>query len=209
MKQLSRKTITRALLYIRTLQTLMRQGRYFISSADLAKFIGISDVQVRKDISNVGKVGIPRVGYNVRDLLARLENFVLKKDIVHVVIFGVGNLGTAILKFPWLGKGKIKIVAAFDTDKRKIGKIVNGTKIYPVTSAAKIIKRCHGDIGIVAVPEKWSQQVANTIIDAGLKGILNFSPVSITVPDDVYVKHVDLSITFLALYCHTKRHLNK
>ncbi len=209
MKKLPRKTITRALLYIRTLQILMRHGKYFISSSDLADIIGISDAQIRKDISNFGKVGTPRVGYNVRNLLKTLEDFVLKKEIVHVVIFGVGNLGTAILKYPWISKGKIKIVAAFDKDKRKIGKTINSIKIYSIKQAPKVIKKFHGDIGIIAVPEKWGQSVAQIMVASGLKGIVNFSPISINVPDDVYVKHVDLSIMFLSLYCHTKNYANR
>jgi len=205
MKRLPRKTITRALLYIRTLREILDKKIYRISSSELARILGISDAQVRKDISNFGKVGTPRIGYDVGELWRRLENFVLKDEEVHIVVVGIGNLGTAILKHPWASKGKIKIVAAFDKSKRKVGKTINGIRIYSIENARTIIKKFHGDIGIIAVPESYSQKVADMMVAAGLKGIVNFSPTSISVPDNIAVKDIDFSITFLSLYCKCNR----
>ncbi|MBU1862862.1 MAG: redox-sensing transcriptional repressor Rex [Candidatus Omnitrophica bacterium] len=205
MNNISKKTISRVLLYIRTLETLIIEERFFVSSKELAQITGISDVKIRKDITHFGKVGKPRVGYNALKLKQVLENFLLHKKVIRVVLFGAGNLGTAIIKYPGFRKGKLKIVAAFDKSKRTIGKTINGVTIYSVKRAPEIIRKYKGDIGIIAVPEEAAQKVADTIVRSGLTGIVNFSPTTINVPENVLVKNIDLSITFLSLYCNAKR----
>ncbi len=204
MKKISDKTITRALLYIRTLDKLTREGRESVSSGDLAGITGLTDVQIRKDISNFGKVGTPRIGYDVIELKRILENLVLRKKTVQVVLFGTGNLGTAILKYPAFGKQRIAIVAAFEKDKRKIGKRVNGVRVYPVSQAREIIKKKDVSIGIIAVPPEHGQEVADLIVRSGLKGIVNFAPVSLNVPKNMQVRDIDLAIEFMSLFCQTR-----
>ncbi len=204
MKKISGRTITRALLYIRTLETLLKDKKDSVSSGELARITGLTDVQIRKDISSFGKVGTPRVGYDVRELRNKLENFVLQKKEIRVVLFGVGNLGTAILKYPWLRKGKLKVIAAFDTSGSKAGKTINGVSVYPAEKAPAIIKQSKAELGIVAVPEDKGQDVADIMVKAGLKGIANFAPVSLKVPKHVIVRNIDLSIEFLSLFCDTQ-----
>jgi redox-sensing transcriptional repressor len=204
MKKLSKKTISRALLYIRTLENLIKEKKYFVSSQELSSITGISDSKIRKDIACFGKVGKPRIGYDTRKLKRLFEDFLLHKKVIHIVIFGVGNLGTAIVKYFGIRRGKLKIVAAFDKDKKKIGTTIKGIRIYPVAHAAEIIAKYHGDIGIIAVPEKYSQEVADIMVAAHLKGIVNFTPTSINVAKDVFVKDIDFSISFLALYCNSR-----
>ncbi len=203
MKKISKKTIERAFVYIRTLKSLLKDKEDYISSQELADILGTTDVQIRKDISYFGKVGIPGKGYEIRELETTLEKFILQKNIVRVVLFGVGNLGTALLKYPEFNKDRIKIIAAFDRDNRKIDKKINGVKIYSLKKVSSVIKKEKVDIGIIAVPKECSQNVANLIVRAGLKGIVNFAPVSIQVPDDVTVKNIDFSIEFLALFCNS------
>ncbi|MCP4650797.1 MAG: redox-sensing transcriptional repressor Rex [PVC group bacterium] len=200
MKKFSQKTISRSFLYIRTLEQLIRAGETLVSSKKLADITGLTDVQIRKDISNFGKVGRPRIGYKITELKKILEDFVLQ-HIVHVSLFGVGNLGSAILKYPGFHQEKVEIVAAFEKDKRKIGKKINGVSIYSVEDAPRVVSKMHTEIGIIAVPEEYAQQVADIIVACGLHGIINFSPVSINVPKDVSVKNIDLAIEFLSLYC--------
>lgn len=201
MKNVSKKTIGRALLYIRTLENLVKEKRFLVSSKELERITGISDVQIRKDISYFGKVGTPRVGYNTRELRDTLEDFLLKHGTVKVALFGVGNLGRAILRYPGFHKGKIKLVAAFDKDRNKVGKKIQGVKIYHVDEAPKVVRKSKADIGIVAVPENFAQEVADLMILAGLKGIVNFAPASIDVPKNVHVRDIDFSIEFLSLFC--------
>ena len=204
MKKISRRTISRALLYLRTLESLLKKGKSMVSSVELARITSLTDVQIRKDISNFGKVGTPRIGYNTRELKNILEDYVLQKNIIRMVLFGVGNLGTAILKYPGFRKQKLKITAAFDKDKRKTGKTINGIKVYPVEKAPEVIRRNRADIGIIAVPTEYSQEVADLMVLSGMKGIINFAPVSLNVPEDVTARDIDLSIEFLALYCDTR-----
>lgn len=205
MKNISRKTVDRALIYIRTLDHLIKEKRYLVSSKDLALITGISDVQIRKDISNFGKVGRPRIGYKTAELNKTLKGFVLQENVVHVALFGVGHLGTAMLSYPAFNEDNIKLVAAFEKDKSKIGKKINGVKVYPVEMAPKIIKRMHADLGIIAVPASHSQEVADIMVLSGLRGIVNFAPASISVPKSVSVKDIDFTIELLSLFCNSQR----
>ncbi|MDP8264808.1 MAG: redox-sensing transcriptional repressor Rex [Candidatus Aceula lacicola] len=204
-KKISKKTIERALLYIRTLEGLVKSNRYLVSSGELAKMTGFSDVQIRKDISKFGKVGTPRIGYKTIELRDILEGFVLQQDSVYAALFGVGNLGSAILKYPGFHKGRIKIIAAFDKDLKKIGKKINDVNIYSIDKAPKIIKRTKIEIGIIAVPKEFSQEVADIVVLSGLKGIVNFSPMSIVVPKNIVVRDIDFTIEFLSLFCDIQR----
>ncbi|MDP8266212.1 MAG: redox-sensing transcriptional repressor Rex [Candidatus Aceula meridiana] len=205
MKKIPKRTIERALLYIRTLEGLIKAKRYLVSSSELATMTGFSDVQIRKDISKFGKVGTPRIGYKTIELRDILERFVLQGNVVHAVLFGVGNLGSAILKYPGFQKDRIKIMAAFDNDKRKIIKKINDVPVYAIGKAPQIIKKTHSEIGIIAVPEEYSQEVADVIVLGGLKGIINFAPTSITVPKNIVVRDIDLTIEFLSLFCDIQR----
>lgn len=194
------RTIPRALLYIRILDDLLQKGRPYISSAELARMTGLRDVQIRKDISNFGPVGKPRVGYPVSALKNLLEGSV-QRDTVHVVLFGTGNLGKAIAKYPEFHFGKIKIVAAFDKDPHKIGTSINGIKVYGLGDVKRIIKKTKAVIGINAVPKEVAQDVVDMMVSAGIKGIINFSPITIIVPPGMPLKNIDLTIEFLSLLC--------
>lgn len=205
MKHISRKTVSRALLYIRVLESLIKEKRNLVSSQELARLTGLTDVQIRKDISSFGKLGTPRIGYKTKELRDALEDFVLQQETVHLVLFGVGNLGTAILRYPGFHQGKIKIVAAFDKAPKKVGRKINGIMIYSVESAPEIIKKTHADIGLITVPKEHSQEVADLIVLSGLRGVVNFSPTSLTVPKNVFVRDIDLTIEFLTLFCDVCR----
>jgi len=204
MKKISGRIISRALLYIRTLEDLIKEKRFLVSSGELARLTGISDVKIRKDISKFGKVGTPRVGYDTAELKNTLEDFVLQKDVIRIAVFGAGNLGTAIMKYPGFRGGKLNIVAAFDKASGKIGRTINGVRVYPVERAPAIIKKRRIGLGVIAVPAEHSQEVADLMVLSGLKGIINFSPVSISVPKKVSIRDIDLSIEFLSLYCETR-----
>jgi len=205
MKKIPRKTITRVLLYIRTLEGLLKEKRYLVSSRQLSDITGLSDVKIRKDISNFKKIGKPRIGYKTVDLKKILEDYLLQDNVVHLVLFGVGNLGSAILKYPGYHRDKVKLVAAFDVSDHKVGKKIDGVRIYPVERAPEIIKRRHADIGIIAVPKEHCQEVADYMVLSGLTRIVNFAPASISVPAKVQVRNMDFTIEFLSLFCDTPR----
>lgn len=200
MKKISQKTITRALLYTRTLEQLLQNREELVSSRKLADLTGLTDVQVRKDISFFGRVGKPRIGYRTAELKETLEEFV-SQNVLHVALFGAGNLGSAILRYPGFYQEKVKLVAAFDTDKKKIGQTIHGVRIYPPEQAPRVVRKTHADIGIIAVPKEVSQTVADLMVRSGLRGIVNFSPTTVSVPPSVVVKNIDLAIEFLSLFC--------
>ena len=204
MKKIPPKTTVRALLYIRTLEGLIKQQRDFVSSEQLAQLTGLTAVQIRKDISSFGKIGTPRVGYKIGELKSVLEDFILQDSVVRVVLFGVGNLGTAILRYPGFHQDRVRLVAAFDVMPRKIGKKINGVTIYSFQRASEIIRKTRAKLGILAVPKEHCQEVADFMVAAGLRGIINFAPASITVRKGVRVKHIDLTIEFLSLFCETR-----
>lgn len=200
MKKFPQRTVTRAFVYLRALDSLIEEGRAFVSSGELATMTALTDVQIRKDISVFGKAGKPRVGYDTRRLKQLLEDYVIQ-NVVHVVLFGVGNLGSAILRYPGFHQDKIKMVAAFDSDLSKAGKSINGISIYPLDQAKMLIKKNHVEIGVIAVPKQASQQTADLLVSCGIEGIVNFSPTNITVPKGTFVKNIDLAVEFLSLFC--------
>ncbi|MEW5894907.1 MAG: redox-sensing transcriptional repressor Rex [Candidatus Omnitrophota bacterium] len=200
MKRFPQKTISRTFMYLRVLDSLIEGAREFVSSQEIAAMAGVADVQVRKDISAFGKVGRPRIGYETEKLKRLLEEFIVQ-NVVHVVLFGVGNLGSAILRYPGFREDKVKILAAFDNDQEKIGKAINGITIYPVEKAELIIPKKHIEIGVIATPKQASQRIAEILVSCGIKGIINFSPTTVTVPKDVHIRNIDLAVEFLTLFC--------
>lgn len=207
MKKFPQRTISRAFVYLRSLDSLSEAGRDYVSSQELASMAGVFDAQVRKDISVFGKVGRPRVGYQVARLKNLLQEYIVQ-HVVHVVLFGVGNLGSAILRYPGFQDDKVKIMAAFDNDPEKIGKSINGISIYGFDKAESFIPNNHIEIGVIAVPKQASQRVADLLVACGITGIINFSPTSLSVPKGVSVRNIDLAVEFLALFydMKTKKH---
>ncbi len=208
MKKYSSKTISRTFIYIRMLEDLLSQETNFVSSKQLAEMVGSTDAQIRKDISSFGRVGKPKLGYNVSELKSVLEE-VIYDNIVHVVLFGAGSLGTALLRYAGFHNDRIKLVAAFESDKRKVGKEVNGVKIYAIDDVGKVFPKLHAEVGVIAVSKEKSQEVADIIVDAGLNGIINFSPTTLSVPEHVLVKNIDLSIEFMSLFYDLRAHNGK
>ncbi len=200
MKNISHKVVERSFIYIRALTNLSRQKKEVISSAELASLTGLSDGTVRKDISNFRAVGKPGVGYKVSKLKSVLEDYVLSRDVIHVVLVGVGNLGQAILKYPGFTRERLNIVAGFDTDRAKCGRRINGVRIYPFSSFCEKLKTVSADIAVIAVPEVSAQDVADRVVASGLKALVNFSPKALEVPEGVFVKNIDLTIELLSLY---------
>jgi redox-sensing transcriptional repressor len=199
-RPLSQRTISRVLRYSRLLDEAVRNRKVHISSAEFANLTGFSDAQVRKDISSFGRVGRPRIGYGISDLQKVFAELILQ-NTVHVVLFGVGHLGNAILRYPGFDREKIQIRAAFDKDRARIGREVNGVRVYDVAEAARVVKRVHAEIGINATPVAVSQDVVDVMVRAGLKGIVNFAPTTLSVPSDVRVRNIDFTIEFLSLFC--------
>lgn len=192
------EAVRRLPIYLRGLLFLSEEGQQSISSRDLADFLGANPSQIRKDFSYFGGFGTPGVGYKVENLAKQIKK-ILKLDVIHrVALVGVGNLGAVVLAYPGFRIYGFDIAAAFDTDSKKISRKVNNITIEDASNLWTL-KRRKIDIGIITVPRDAAQETADTLVKAGVKGILNFSPSYITVPKKVKVITIDIAMDIARL----------
>jgi len=192
------ETVRRLPVYLRGLLSLSEQKQANISSRNLADLLGVNHWQIRKDFSYFGAFGTPGVGYNIKKLTKQIRK-ILKLDVVRkAALVGVGNLGSAILAYPGFGVYGFDIAAAFDVNHQKIGRKVANVTIEDVSNLRTLKKR-KINLGIIAVPRDAAQQTANTLVKAGIKGILNFSPCYITAPRKVKVMTIDIAMDLARL----------
>ncbi len=191
-KKIPESTISRLFVYLREIAELAKLNIRTISSAELGERTNLSDAQVRKDLGYFGQFGVSGSGYDTAELKKALEKILGKDKTWNVAVVGVGHLGSALLSYTGFERHGLEIVAAFDTDPEKVGKLdgltVRAIDELPKTAADKKIS-----IAIIAVPAENAQEVAERLVGAGVKCILNFAPVSLNTPEDVKVKNVDLS----------------
>jgi len=185
-------TVERLSIYLRAIKKFHEDE--ILSSQGLAELVGTSDGQVRKDLAYFGEFGVPGQGYKVGKLIEEISHILgLDKD-QRIALVGVGKLGSALLAYPgFKGKG-FKIKAAFDNDPSKVGKTWQGVTIQSVQKIARVISQEKIDIGIITTPAPATQEVANKLVEGGVKGILNFAPTRIVVPGHVKLRNVDLAI---------------
>ncbi len=198
-KKVPKATINRLPLYLRGLVNFYSKGERVVSSTRLAELIGTNSAQVRKDLSFLGEFGIRGIGYEIEKLIEELSQFLGLAQAKKVIVVGVGRLGSALLGYNGFKERGFEIVAGFDVDPSKIGKEMNGVNIYKMDSLRKIVKKIGVDIGIITTPAQKAQEVAEKLVEAGVKSILNFAPVSIEVSDKIPVRNVDLSVEFQIL----------
>ncbi len=169
-----------------------------MSSQDLADYLGANPWQIRKDFSYFGTFGTPGVGYNIKKLIKQIDR-ILKLDAGHkAALVGVGNLGSAVLAYPGFKTYGFDIVAAFDSDPKKIGRKADNITIEDI-SKVKSLKKRNIRLAIIAVPHSAAQQTADALVKAGVRGILNFSPWYITVPKKVKVISIDIAMDLVRL----------
>jgi len=189
-------TLDRLKLYHRLLNEIEQK---YISSDEIAQRVGTNAEQVRKDLTYLKTTGKPKVGYDVAQLRQELEELFGVKKTTKVILVGAGHLGSALVNYPGFANYGIEIVAVFDNDPRKIGMFIGELSILPMKDLARVIKRFRVEIGIICVPKDSAQQVADILVSNGIKGIWNFTPVRLVVPDDVFVVDEDMSQSLLTL----------
>ncbi|OHB44234.1 MAG: redox-sensing transcriptional repressor Rex [Planctomycetes bacterium GWC2_49_10] len=187
------ETIRRLPLYLRGMQFFAEQRLMNVSSEKLADFLHISAALIRKDFCYFGDFGTRGVGYDVQTLLKQIREILKLNTPRKAILVGAGNLGTALLTYPGFSVYGFEIVAAYDSDQKKIGSTINNVPICDIRKLGKLKK---DDIGlaIIAVPAEVAQDVADLIIKAGIRGILNFAPVYLSVPKRVKVISIDIAI---------------
>lgn len=178
-------------MYIQVLETLGREGLDVISSDPLAKACDVNASQVRKDLAYFGEFGVRGVGYYVQNLIKSITQALGVDREWRTAIVGVGNLGKAILNHPDFGMRGFNIVGAFDCDPFKIGESVQGLEVVCTKRMKEMVEEKKIEIGIITTPPERAQRAAQYLVEAGIKGILNFSPARIKVPEHVHVEYVD------------------
>lgn len=186
--------VSRLSLYLRELQHLVRDGFDTTSSTQLGKRLGFSDAQVRKDLAYFGQFGYPGIGYRCEELITEVKRILGTNRTWPVAMVGVGNLGRALLGYKGFGQKGFEVVAAFDVDESKVGREFEGIRVYHFDDLPTMVSGQGIRFAILAVPSAAAQTVADQLIAAGIDGILNFAPVTVTVPSNVSIIGVDLAI---------------
>ncbi|RSJ73771.1 redox-sensing transcriptional repressor Rex [Streptococcus cristatus] len=190
-----RATAKRLSLYYRIFKRFNAENIEKANSKQIAEAIGIDSATVRRDFSYFGELGRRGFGYDVKKLMNFFANLLNDNSITNVMIVGVGNMGRALLHYRFHERNKMKIVMAFDTDDYSdVGTTTNdGIPIYGISQIKEKVQEGNVKTAILTVPSVKAQEVASILVDAGIKGILCFSPVHLSVPKDVVVQYVDLT----------------
>jgi len=186
--------VSRISLYLRELQRLQAAGQQTISSSQLGTLLGFSDAQVRKDLGFFGQFGYPGVGYRCEELITAMRDILGTNHAWPVVMVGAGNLGQALLGYRGFGRQNFSIEAAFDADPAKIGQVIQGIRIQSVEELPAVVKSKGIRLGMIVVPAVRAQEVADRLVAAGIEGIVNFAPTTLTLPAHVQSVSVDLAI---------------
>jgi redox-sensing transcriptional repressor len=194
MRKISDSTVRRLALYLRFLEHSAAQGLTTISSAELARRGGTTSAQVRKDLSFFGSIGKRGLGYSVPELAARIRDILGLKRTHRVVLVGAGKMGGALLHYRGFRQHGFDVAAIYDKDPRKIGARSNGLVVRDIRLLEADLKKEPSDIAILVTPAEAAQEVADRLVRAGVKAILNFAPVPLVVPNDVAVQSVNMAL---------------
>lgn len=185
-------TIRRLPLYLSFLKSIKNKESKFISAPEIAKELHIDSTQITKDFSFINVSGKTKVGYETRTLISDIEDFLGYSVSRKAFIVGIGNLGSALIKYNEFSKEGLKIIAGYDIDTEKIGTEINDIKIFKIDEFKENYNKTPVDIGIITVPADHAQFVANTMIECGIKAIWNFSATPISAPDNTIVENTSI-----------------
>ncbi len=183
--------IGRLPIYLRALQRMAERGVQITSSKELGEQVDISAAQIRKDISQFGEFGKQGMGYNVAFLIEKLREILKVDRVWDVVVVGAGDIGHAIARYQGFTDRGFRIVAIFDNNPEKIGRKAGEFVIRDVARMAEYVRQNGIKIAMIAVPASAAQRVANELVDAGVRAILNYAPINISVPEGVHVQYID------------------
>ncbi|MBF8807645.1 MAG: redox-sensing transcriptional repressor Rex [Enterococcus lacertideformus] len=181
-------TAKRLPLYYRYLRILNNAGKKKVSSTELSEAVQVDSATIRRDFSYFGELGKRGYGYDVEDLMHFFAKTLNDDQLTNVALIGVGNLGSALLKYKFHQSNSIRISCAFDVNEEIVGRIVDGIPVYPMEDMSEQIK-----VAILTIPAERAQDVVNWLTEAGIKGILNFTSARLNAPADVLIQNVDLT----------------
>ena len=192
-------TIKRLPSYLHVLRIALEEGNVNISSAHIAKQLQLEAIQVRKDLSATGIIGQSGVGFNIKQLIKHLEDFLGWNNSHDAFIVGCGNLGIALMGYDGFRERGLNIIAGFDVDKRKIGTEIAGKRIFSLEKFKDLVERLHIKIGVLTVPQQMAQQIASYMVDSGIEAIWNFTSVKLEIPENIIVERVGLECSLAVL----------
>ena len=205
-RQVPEACVARLSLYLRELSRLSGKRVGFVSSRRLAEQLGLTDAQVRRDLSYFGQFGTSGRGYEVRKLHDRLTAILgVSGRTWNVALAGIGNLGSALLAYRGFQERGFLFRVVVDADSQKIVHTVQGIRVAPSSQLAQLAREHHIHIGLIAVPIKAAQAVCDQLIVGGVKAIVNFAPGRLDVPSDVRLRTVDLAVELESLAFHLAR----
>ncbi len=181
-------------LYLRTLQLMNQEGRRVTSSQELGERLGISAAQIRKDLSQFGEFGKQGTGYQIPFLIEQLRQILHVEHEWEVVVIGAGDIGSAVARYKGFLNRGFKVEMIFDNDPEKIGTQVGPFTIKDAAQMSQEIQAAGIKVAMITTPAAAAQDVANQLIEAGIKAILNYAPISINVPNGVRVQQIDPTI---------------
>lgn len=192
--RLSRASVGRLSLYLRHLERFLREGSPKVSSNQLGEAVGVSDAQVRKDLAALGSLGHSGIGYPTQELIVTIRRTLGIDRTWKVALVGVGNLARALLRYRGFQQQGFRIVALFDADPAKIGQKVDGLEVHAPEQLTAVVAATGAELGILTVSAEAAQAVADQLVAAGVRGVLNFAPVVLRLPSRVSLVSVDLAV---------------
>lgn len=191
-RKIPRATAKRLPVYYRYLNVLLNANKHRVSSTELSEAVQVDSATIRRDFSYFGELGKRGYGYDVEKLLNFFKGILKQDKLTNVALVGVGSLGSALMNYNFHQSTNLRISAAFDPKESLANTVKSGIPVYPVEDMKKQIKEQQIDAVILTVPGSESQAVTDQLVEAGVHGILNFTPVRLSVPKDVQVQNIDL-----------------
>ena len=191
--------------YLRILLQRKEAGERNISATQLAEELGLTSIQVRKDLASTGIEGKPKIGFSIDELIVAITHSLGWDNLTEALIIGAGNLGSALAAYDGFSAYGLKIVAIFDKDPSKIGKKIGELTILPVDTINQYIKDNRVTIAVIAVPANQAQATADMLVKCGIRGIWNFAPKNLKVPEYVVMQRTDLAASFAVLSVMLRR----
>jgi redox-sensing transcriptional repressor len=198
-KSMPLPSVRRLPLYLRFLKQLRSRGREVVSCTHISRELGLVSTQVRKDLAMTGIVGKPKVGYDVPALVTAIEGFLGWNNTRDAFVVGVGSLGSALMGYEGFKEYGLNVLAGFDINPQKVGARVHDKEIFPLEKLPDLVGRMHVLIGILTVPARVAQDVANLMVLSGMRAIWNYAPVTLEVPDSIVVENMNLSASLAVL----------
>ena len=207
LKSVSSQALQRLPAYLHYLQSLPKERILNVSAKSIADFMGLGEIQVRKDLAVVSGGGKPRIGYIKEDLIKDIQAYLGYGNITDAVLVGAGKLGRSLISYDGFKEYGLNIVAAFYIDESQTGTLENGKKVFPVCKLKELCGRLKIRMGIITVPAGSAQGACDMLVDAGVLAVWNFAPAHLKTLDHIFVKNENMAVSLALLSKHLSEEL--